>query len=326
MRFSFVLCTRNSQRVLSEVIESIAAQRIDRSNIEVILSDHKSTDLTIDIAANILKKYNIKYVVLRCEKAGKSPALTMALNAAMGEYAVIVDDDNILFPNYIEEAELLLNNSNVGCLGSHGVLDVNIKIPPWFHEYKGHYAIGIIPEAKDWVWGACAIINMAAWKKLRKSGFEIYLNPARKNQSHPIALGGEDTELSLAIYMLGYEVRFAEQLRFIHKFEQARLSEKYLLENTYGCCRSVPVTEIYRAVIYRTKYSFPKFIWTLVLFRMIAGCTIKVFKNFLTSDKLKAKYNYVIAVGIFSGYLQFRSSFTEIYNNLIQIKKVTSIR
>ena len=323
MNFTFIICTRNSQRLISEVLESIVVQNIDKSKIEVIISDYKSTDATLSVAKKFLSNSGVKFVEINCQNAGKSPAMTLALDAATGDYSVIVDDDNVLFPNYIEQALTLLTSSNVGCLGAQGVLDENLQTPYWFSEYKGHYAIGVIPQARDWVWGACAIINMSAWRKLRKNGFEIQLNPARISQSHPIALGGEDTELSLAIYMLGYEVRFAEQLRFIHKFEQARLSEKYLLENTYGCCRSVPVTEMYRAVAYRINYPFPKLIWTLVLFRMIAGCTIRAFKNYLISDKLKAKYNYVIATGIFSGYLQFRKSFTEIYKKLVEIKRIT---
>ena len=60
MKFSFILCTRNSERVLAEVIESIASQKIDHKLIEIILTDYESSDQTIEIAKSISKKYQIK--------------------------------------------------------------------------------------------------------------------------------------------------------------------------------------------------------------------------------------------------------------------------
>ena len=56
MKFSFILCTRNSERVLTEVVESIANQKIDHRLIEVILADYDSTDQTIEIVKNISNK------------------------------------------------------------------------------------------------------------------------------------------------------------------------------------------------------------------------------------------------------------------------------
>jgi glycosyltransferase involved in cell wall biosynthesis len=258
MKFSFILCTRNSERVLAEVVESIASQKIDHKLIEIILADYESSDQTIEIVKVISKKYQIKFNYIKCHNPGKTPALEMALDFANGDYSVIVDDDNILDQNYIEEAEKLLIDPNWGCLGSQGIVDKNLILPDWFNEYKGHYAIGVPLGANDWVWGACCIINMIAWKKLRKKGFEMQLNPTRISHSHPIELGGEDTELSLAICMIGYKVKFIEQLKFIHKFEQKRLNQKYLLENVFGVCRSIPILEIYRLLIYKSNLSFPK--------------------------------------------------------------------
>ena len=324
MKFSFVLCTRNSERVLAEVVESIVYQKIDHRLIEVILADYNSSDQTIEIVKNILKKNKITFNLIKCHKPGKTPALEMALDKAIGDYSIIIDDDTILDKNYIQEAEKLLVDPNWGCIGSYGIVDKNLILPTWFNEYKGHYAIGLPLGAKDWVWGACCIINMIVWKKLRKESFEIQLNPKRINHSHPIEFGGEDTELSLAICMLGYKVKFMEQLKFIHKFEQKRLNQKYFLENVRGVCRAVPVLEIYRLIIYKSKYLFPKTFWKLVLFKIIVGCIIRCIINFLLKKHFKAKYNYEIIFGILSGFTYFRKNFDIIYNRLTLIKKSVS--
>jgi glycosyltransferase involved in cell wall biosynthesis len=324
MRFSFILCTRNSERVLGEVVESIISQKINNKIIEIILADYQSTDNTIKIAKHISKKNKIKFIHIKCDKPGKTVALELALDLAKGQYSVIVDDDTVLQNNYIEEAEKVLAKDSWGCLGSQGLVDKNLSLPNWFNEFKGNYAVGIPLKAKDWVWGACSIINMKVWKKLRTNKFEIQLNPKRINHTQPIEIGGEDTELSLAIYMLGYKVKFVENLKFIHKFEKKRLTKKYFLENVRGVCRSIPVLEIYRLVIYRTNFLFPKIFWILVLFKRIVGCIVRLMVNILTYRLLEAKYHYKIMLGIISGFLFFKNDFDKVYNRLVQIKKITS--
>ncbi len=320
MKFSFILCTRNSGRVLKEVIESIVSQKIDYKLIEIILSDYESSDQTVEIVKTISKKKNIKFEYIQCRKPGKTIALEMALDKAIGDYSVVVDDDNILDENYILEAQKLLVDPELGCLGSQGLLDKNLILPTWFNDYKGHFGIGVPSQAKDWVWGACSIINMIAWKKLRKKGFGIQLNIARVSHSHPIELGGEDTELSLAICMIGYKVKFVEELKFIHKFDQKRLNKKYFLENVFGVCRSIPILEIYRLIIYNPNLFFPKIIWLLGLSKTIISCSIRSVINICMNNQLKAKYNYKIILGIISGYSSFKSNFYKIYTRLIEIK------
>jgi glycosyltransferase involved in cell wall biosynthesis len=321
MKFSFILCTRNSERVLAEVVESIASQKIDHKLIEIILADYESSDQTIEIVKVISKKYQIKLNHIHCRQPGKTTALQMGLDSANGNYSVIVDDDNVLDHNFIQEAKKLLTDSKWGCLGSQGNVDKNLILPTWFNEYKGHYAVGIPLEAKDWVWGACSIINMKVWKKLRSNKFEIQLNPKRINHAQPIEIGGEDTELSLAVYMLGYKVKFVKNLKFIHKFEQKRLTKKYFLENVRGVCRSIPVLEIYRLVIYRSNFLFPKIFWILSIYKIIFSCTLRYIISILKGDKFKAIYNYYIIHGIISGHIFFVKNFYKIYNNLIKIKK-----
>ena len=60
MKYSFLLCTSNSERVLTEVLESIVSQRIDHKSIEIILADYNSTDQTIEIVKDITKKKKYK--------------------------------------------------------------------------------------------------------------------------------------------------------------------------------------------------------------------------------------------------------------------------
>jgi glycosyltransferase involved in cell wall biosynthesis len=322
IKFSVLLCTKNSQRLIKEVINSVITQ-FNKVIVEIIIVDHKSTDDTLLIARNILSNTpSVNYLEISCEVPGKSPALILGLDAASGEYVIILDDDNVLLPDYTQVAVEVLRDKNIGCVGSQGIFDEKLEQPAWFAEYKGVYAIGLPPQGErtDWVWGASSIINKDAWNKLRESGFKLILNPVRESHVAPIPIGGEDVELALAIKLIGYEIVISERLKFIHKFEQSRLAEEYLLENCRGVTRSVAVHDIYRQIIYQPNALFPKLSWHYVIARKITGCSIRIVKNYLNGGGLALKYNKAILHGILIGFLDCRSQFAIIYKRLRILK------
>jgi glycosyltransferase involved in cell wall biosynthesis len=296
----------------------------DEKNYEVIIVDHKSTDSTLIIAREILSIANIKLIEIPCLASGKSPALVLGLNSASGDFVVIVDDDNILLSNYIFEAKKLVKESNIGCIGAIGIADSDLVLPPWFPIFSGVYAIGLQPAPKstDSVWGAAALINKKAWDRLRLDGFSFELNPARESHSSPIAIGGEDGELSVAIKMIGFQVFYSDKLKFIHKFEQSRLTEQYLLMNTLGSTRAVPFIDIYRLFIHHKHSRIPYLIWNLIIFKRLMGCALRFIKFKITRNELLAKFHSVRARALFEGYFEARKAFNRVFSKLSIMMKV----
>lgn len=321
LNFSFLICTRNSARLITEVIHSIINQTDNNEIIEIIIVDFKSTDSTFESARNIITESNINLVEINCEVGGKSPALILGLDAARGDYIVIVDDDNILFPDYIREAKQLLSRDKIGCIGAQGVIDSRLLLPDWFLKYKSIYAIDLPVNGKnvDWIWGAGSIINKIAWNKLRSEEFKFVLNPERQTSSTPISIGGEDVELSLAIKLIGYEVLISDKLKFIHSFEQSRLTENYLLQTSYGVSRAVAAHEIYRTIIYQTTPSFARFRWNLRIFRKMAGCCKNILKGFANNDSLNRKIFQSTLLGILAGLIHFWPQYGYIYSYLLKV-------
>jgi glycosyltransferase involved in cell wall biosynthesis len=318
MKFSFVICTYNSARLISEVIHSIINQT-ERADIsEIIIVDYNSSDLTLKIINNILANSSVNFIEIQCSVPGKSPALALGLNAAQGNYVVIVDDDNILYPNYIEEAKNILQNDNIGCLGAQGVVDNNLILPYWFRDYESVYAIGLPAAGKqsDWVWGAGSIINKKAWEDLKKNEFIFLLNPERKSHSHPISIGGEDVELSLAIKLAGYKTTSTKNLKFIHKFQQSRLTEEYLIKNSLGVSRSVTVHELYRTLIEHPDSLIPWVWWLYKISRKLFGCILRVTVSFIQGKKLERQVMYATLIGILSGFYQLKSCYSFGYGRL----------
>ena len=323
-KFSILFCTHNSERVISEALIAIQRQTAIEAVCEVIIVDYKSTDQTLRIAENMFEKSRTPLVVLTCEQPGKSPAIILGLNSAKGDYTVVVDDDNILAENFIEVAKKNLIDEYIGCLGSMGFMEKEnmSSLPEWFERHKGVYAIGLPNNGKitDWVWGAASIINQKAWDVLRERKFSFKLNPARLTSSTPIAIGGEDVELSLAIKLIGYKISASKDLKFIHKFEPSRLTENYLLKTARGVSRAVVVHEIYRIACF-AKSPFSIFcILHLMILRKILGQVFAVIKNSMRKESLDARYSLNTLLGIISGYFFYCAECHSIGEVVLKIK------
>jgi len=309
--FSILICTRNSERMISEVIESVISQsRLDLID-NLIIVDYNSQDNTIEIIKNRLNITSLKLTIRNINTPGKSNALITGLNISNSIYTIILDDDNILDSEYVRNASHVLSyNQNIGCLGGLGIIDTSQKYPIWFNEYKSSFAIGLPEQGKikDWVWGAASIIKMEAWQILKKMNFKFLLEVERIGHNVPVRIGGEDVELSLAIKQIGYQIEFSNTLKFIHKFDASRLNESYLISNNKGVAASVPIHEIYRAFIYNRKQTkYGQIVFHYRILKKISISLIVLFKTIFKKNILNIKMSYSTFVGIIYGYYYFFS-------------------
>lgn len=318
MNFSCLICTRNSERTICDVLYSIINQSAANKILEVIIVDYKSNDTTLKIASDILNTSKLKYRLINCSLPGKSPALELGLDAADGDYVVIIDDDNLLYPNFLEVAKCKVGLKGIGCIGSQGFIDSNLILPNWFESNKSVYAIGLPAEGQttDWVWGAGSIINRKAWTQLRTSNFHFLLNPGRQSHSEPISVGGEDVELSLAIKLAGFKIISCPELKFIHKIKQDRLSESYLFKSSLGVSRAVTVHELYRTLIENRESRYTKIRWLYKISRKIFGCGVRFAINKASGEDIMAVIAKETLIGIIFGFFQFKSCFKNDYTRL----------
>ncbi|MBU3606135.1 glycosyltransferase family 2 protein [Polynucleobacter sp. MWH-Creno-3A4] len=327
--FSILICTKNSQRLLAKVFDSIFEQSSFHLVQQIIIVDYESNDSTKELARDycVQAKFN-DLLILSCPLPGKGAALVMGLNNVRAKYCIVVDDDNILFPDFIEKAaSYLIAKPLIGCIGSRGELDAKLYSPDWFRSHMGAYAIGLPEnhEKLDWVWGACSIINMDAWNRLQSSDFHFLLNPERVNSSTPIDIGGEDVELSLAIRMIGYRVVWLNELRFIHSFQQSRLSEAYFLKNNLGVCRSAPIHSMYRLLTYKRDDRLPFLKWSFGVFKNLIGSILRICKYAFAGNIFECQFHWTVFKGILGGYLVSAPRFGKIFNSLRALKSRSEI-
>lgn len=113
--FSIITITLNSERYLSEALDSILAQ--DYANKEIIIIDGGSTDSTIDI----LKSYGDKVRFLSEPDEGISDAMNKGIRIATGDViAHLHSDDRYMLGALSKAARIFFNNPALKWLCGNG--------------------------------------------------------------------------------------------------------------------------------------------------------------------------------------------------------------
>ncbi len=230
-----MICTYNGSSRLKATLTALA--RINRKNIpnvELVLVDNASTDDTCNKALSLWEELGSPYGIklLSETKPGKIHAQNLGLKHVKTNYVLICDDDNELFPDYLEIGyELLNSNPSIGALGGQGMVKSTVPIPEWFSEMAYNFACapqaektGDVRPTRNVIYGAGMFMAMDAYHQTQKFGFE-YLLPSRTGNG--VVTGAEDGELCWWLRFCGYEIWYAEELKFYHHISPSRLTNEY---------------------------------------------------------------------------------------------------
>lgn len=150
--------TYNQANYIGETIESIMAQ--EYPNIEHIVLNDGSTDST----AEVLRYYSDNIVLVTQENIGQTNTVNKGFSMAHGEYIVVVNSDDPLFPGAISKIISLMILSpkvDVGYpdwnyINNHGNIIEHVQVPE--HDY--HF---MVRHHRCYV-GPCAVIRRSAMK------------------------------------------------------------------------------------------------------------------------------------------------------------------
>lgn len=96
-KFSVIMATYNTQEYLEEAVNSVINQTIGfRDNVELIIVDDGSTDLSGSIALDYMNKYPDNIVVLSQENSGQATARNNGIKHSRGRYLNFLDSDDYL--------------------------------------------------------------------------------------------------------------------------------------------------------------------------------------------------------------------------------------
>lgn len=104
--FSIIIPTYNRANFIAKTIQSVLNQTYP--HYEIIVVDDGSKDNTEEIVLS-LNDQRIRYY--KKENAERGAARNYGIKKAKGNYITFLDSDDILYPNYLEKANLFINKN-----------------------------------------------------------------------------------------------------------------------------------------------------------------------------------------------------------------------
>ena len=137
---SIVICTYNGVKRLQPTLEAIFSLTIPPGlQWELIIVDNASTDNTSDFCKALVEQHhfhNNTRIVFE-SNPGCNNARLRGLQETKYEWLLFCDDDNHLFPDYLEKGwSILEHNPKIGVLGGQGVPLFENEKPEWFDQYS----------------------------------------------------------------------------------------------------------------------------------------------------------------------------------------------
>lgn len=235
---SVVIITYNGVSRIGPTLEHLAKQKEIDFEWEVLLIDNNSTDNTIGYAQEIWKQCgNIcPLKIIKERKAGQMHARKKGMLNSSYRYMLYCDDDNWLNDHYIKYAfDLIHKENDTAAIGGLGILvfEPGFNKPGWIEKYAGKFGSGHQDRQGGEInslYTAGAIFDRTWLEKLYSSGFV----PLLKGRDGKSLVGGEDTELTHGLRVIGAKLKFSPEMWFKHFMPSERMTWSYLLRLSSG--------------------------------------------------------------------------------------------
>lgn len=186
-------------------------------------------------------------------KPGLSHARRRGFTEARGNFAVLVDDDNVLAPDYLACATALFAaHPRVGALGGKSLPEFETPPPDWATEFFPLLALrdlGPTPIISSGLRPPGATLNtyppcapIGAGMALRRAAWEAWLrHPSSSTLTDRCGgalTSGGDNDIVFRVLRAGWEVAYCPELSLTHLIPSDRLSPAYLARLNYGIQKS----------------------------------------------------------------------------------------
>lgn len=243
VQYSFIIPVFNRPEEIDELFSSLLIQ--DFSKIfEIVIIEDGSTQSSEHIVKTYADRLNISYYYK--ENSGPGDSRNYGMKKAKGNYFLILDSDCVLPSHYLSEVDTKLKKSYVDCFGGPDAAHDSFSNLQKAINYvmTSFFTTGGIRGSKKSV------------DKFQPRSFNMGLSQKAFEATngfgkiHP----GEDPDLTIRLWKLGFETQFFENAFVFHK---RRISWKkfYQQVQKFGKCR--PILNHWHPETKKMTYWFP---------------------------------------------------------------------
>jgi len=250
---SVVLPTHNPHRGrLARTLAGLRAQTMPAANWETIVVDNASTTALDAAELASLGPANLRLV--RESALGLTPARRCGFAAAHGKILVLVDDDNVLAPDYLDQvAALFAAQPKLGAAGGKNLGEFETPRPAWWQpEFDGLLAcrdLGDAPQICSALFDPrtgrneyplCAPVGAGmALHRTALAGWLADDSTARLPDRRGTDLSSSgDNDIVLSILRAGWSVGYFPSLVLTHLIPSGRVQPDYVARLNRGIARS----------------------------------------------------------------------------------------
>jgi GT2 family glycosyltransferase len=252
MLVSVIICTHNPREIyLKRTLQALQLQTLSLSDWELLLIDNASSHAvsnTFDLRWHPHGRH------IQELELGLTPARLRGIKESQSPILIFVDDDNLLYPHYLENAlQLLQQNASLGAFGGRIIGEYEIPCPDWLKDHSSLLAVRDVTRSVwshnyDWECtplGAGLIIRkniaLAYAKVIEKEGNEKRLDRQGNN-----TMGGGDIDMAYTAVDMQYAIGRFTELELRHLIPKERLQLSYILELSEGAAFSQVLLEAKR--------------------------------------------------------------------------------
>ncbi len=264
LQFSFIIPVYNRPDEIQELLQSFAGLKSD-TKYEIVIVEDGSNLTSKEVAESFRQKLNISYFFK--ENSGPGDSRNFGMHHAKGNYFIILDSDCILPENYLNEVEKSLKANYVDCFGgpdaAHDSFS-NLQKAINFSMTSFMTTGGIRGNKKSVDTFQPRSFNMGISKEafLASKGFGFI---------HP----GEDPDLSIRLWNLGYKTRLISEAYVYHK---RRISWSKFYKQVYKFGSVRPILNVWHPSTKKITYWFPTlFFLGLIMSILLFLLQVKIF-------------------------------------------------
>lgn len=141
-----IICTYNRAKYIGNLLESIAANDLPKSEYEILLVDNNCTDNTREICNAFAAAHpDVQFRYTVEPEQGLSAARNKGIKEAKGEYLVYIDDDALVDTWYLRTIyEYMVAHPEISAVGGPIIPLYETKEPEWMTRYTKELLCGYL--------------------------------------------------------------------------------------------------------------------------------------------------------------------------------------